>query len=106
MIKLTWIDFSIRSDTVCIHNVLEGRSKLVSFIISWWIGRRLHAIEDRWNLTSTFFLKLIKVCNEGMAIFTVPLLRAILILSNSLIGHQTSAIRHFWVTSMLKRFKV
>lgn len=56
----TWIDLSVCSNTVSIHNVLETRGELVGLVVSRWSLFGLHSVQDGGNRGTTPFLHLKK----------------------------------------------
>ncbi len=52
----TWIDLSVRSDAVSVHNVLETGGELVGLVVSRWSLFGLHSVQDGGNCGATPFL--------------------------------------------------
>lgn len=40
----TWVDLSVGSDTISIHNILEPRGELVGLVVSRWSLFGLHSV--------------------------------------------------------------
>lgn len=65
----TWVDLSVGSDAVSIHDVLESRGELVGLVESRWSLFGLHSVQDGRNCGTTPFLQKKKNDNINIEVF-------------------------------------
>lgn len=56
-LKVTWVDFSIVANAICIHNVLKARGELVGLVVGGWGLFGLHPVQDGGHSGATFLLE-------------------------------------------------